>query len=296
MTQTIKIAQWRQINTLYLPLYIAMEEGFFARSGLEVDLHLAGNDDEIFAAVAKGDADFGVGDPAFCAMKDNEKAQAKIIATIGGRPGFWGLTQNPVIPVIKKPADMVNLRIGTFPRPSTNFSLLQEIKERHKRLLKSMTIVEAPIGDQFGLLAAGEADIVIDIEPFVSIAEDKGCRIVYSYAELHGPYAFTGLYTLQKTIDENPETVRRAAQGIDKALKTIHSDPAIALRTLQKLFPAVKASILRKSIRRHLKAGIWQQDARTTKTAWKTAIKTRSRIGDEFTDEIYGCIDNGFLE
>ncbi len=296
MTHIIKIAQWGQIHSLYLPLYVAMEEGFFAHGGLSVDLQLAGNDDEIFAAVAKGEADFGVGDPTFCAMKKNEPLHMKVIATLVGKAGFWGLTQNAVIPVIKKPADMVNLRIGTSPRPSTNFSLIQEIKEQNKRLLKSMTIIEAPIGHQFDLLAEGKADIVMDIEPFVSIAESKGFRIVYSYPDIHGACVFTGLYTLCKTIDETPKIVCNTVQAVDAALKAIHADPDIALRVSGKLFPTVKKSILKKSVQRLLGANVWQSTTNTEKTGWATIIKTRQHIGDDFTKDIYACLENKFTK
>jgi ABC-type nitrate/sulfonate/bicarbonate transport system substrate-binding protein len=67
--EKVVIAQFGQAKfLLYLPLYIAMEEGLFAKRGMDVSLKFAGNDDQIFAAVLGGSADFGMGDPVFTAI------------------------------------------------------------------------------------------------------------------------------------------------------------------------------------------------------------------------------------
>ena len=62
---------------LYLPLYIAMEDGLFAKRGLDIDLRFVGNDDQIFATVISGDAMFGVGDPVFAAISREKGGPAE---------------------------------------------------------------------------------------------------------------------------------------------------------------------------------------------------------------------------
>ena len=61
----IVISQWGQYHCMYLPLYVALEEGFFREQGLDVEIKLSGNDDDIFNSVASGQADFGVGTTIF---------------------------------------------------------------------------------------------------------------------------------------------------------------------------------------------------------------------------------------
>lgn len=291
---TITIAQWGQINVLYLPVYLAIESGLLEAAGFNSAIHLAGNDDAIFKDVALGRAQFGVGDPAFCAMKKNAKYRAQVLATISGRISFYGVTHNPVISPVGKPSDLVNLRLGTFPRPSTNYTLLRYMKETNKRLLRSMTIVESPIGQQFDLLADDKADIVMDIEPFVSVAESKGYRVVYSYAEFYGPFAFTGFFTTQKVIDQQPAMVAAMVNALEHGFKIIHDDHAETLLIAQKYFPKLDPRILKKAIDRLRRDGVWQS-LETKKNAWKAAISMRRQVGDRFIDDIYTCVDNSFL-
>ncbi|NCC23427.1 MAG: hypothetical protein EOM26_13380 [Alphaproteobacteria bacterium] len=150
-----------------------------------------------------------------------------------------------------------------------------------------MRIVEAPIGAQFSLLAAGEADIAVDIEPYVSFAEsERNCRVVYSYAERHGPLLMTGIYTLQDVIDSNEPVVAGVVRSIDAALKLIRSDPDVAVRASGRVMPEVPASVHRKAVRRILEADIWPETYRVDAGCWKNAIAVRERAGDDYADDV----------
>lgn len=279
---------------MYLPVYVAIETGEFHKRGLNVVLSLVGNDDEVFTSVASGEADFGVSDPTFCAMKLNELHQVKVIATVANRVGLWGITHNPVISAIKKPEDMVNLRIGCFPRPSTSYALVKRLKASHKRLLGSLDIVEAPIGQQFGLLAKDQADIVMDIEPFISIAESKGSQVVYSYPDWYGPCIFTGLMTKAATIKTQPEVCASMVQGLQAALTHMHRDPGISLKVSQQLFPDIEADVLQNSVDRVMQSQAWGATSDIDQVAWRNAIAVRESIGDVFVQDIDAAVTNQF--
>ncbi len=290
MPQKIRIAQWGYVNMLYLPVYLAIEGGFFAKHGLDIELVFPGNDDEVFAAVAKGKAELGLGDPTFCALKKNAKHDVKMLATIMDRIGTWGFTSNPVIPVIKDKDDMVNLRIGTYPSPATGTSILKNLKASNKRLLRSMQIIEAPIGKQFGLLASGKADIVIDIEPFVSMAESKGCKVVYSFSKLHGPFAFTGLVAKNEFLEGSSERTKAILDGVKKGFKALENNPALVAKTCAKYFPDMDEAVLKKATARLLKEHSWPKNIKPSPASWMNAIKTHEGIGDVFVDDPLECL------
>src|SRR4051812_37621808 len=63
----VRVAQFADVF-LYLPLYIAEDQGFFGKNGVKVDITSTGGDDKTFAAVLSGDAQFGVADPTFVAI------------------------------------------------------------------------------------------------------------------------------------------------------------------------------------------------------------------------------------
>src|SRR5215469_4179801 len=67
--EQVTVAHWGTERTLiYAPLYVALDGGFFKEQGLDVRISYSGNDDQVFATVASGAAQFGVGDPAFTAI------------------------------------------------------------------------------------------------------------------------------------------------------------------------------------------------------------------------------------
>ncbi len=89
----VTIAQFgKEKFLLYLPLYVAMEEGIFRGRGIHVELLFAGNDDQVFASVVSGEASFGVGDPVFAAIARERGGPGKIVGLLVTRLGLVGYT------------------------------------------------------------------------------------------------------------------------------------------------------------------------------------------------------------
>lgn len=294
--ERIKIAQWKEILAIYMPLYVAIEEGFFKQNGLQVQLIQVGNDDDVFRYVSSAKADFGVSDPTFCALPQNAKYKPKVVASIVDRVAAYGITLNPVLQTVRNIEDLVNVRIGTYPAPSTIHSIIAATKNSNKRLLQSLEIIQGPIGKQLKQLRAGQCDIVMDIEPFVSIAESQGCRVVFDLAEFHGPFCTTGFYTLQSYIDSNSEIVQAAISAITEALVALSHDRKLADRVIKKLYPTLSDKIIKNSLKRLYTSQSWREDARTMESSWRTAIEARKKVGQKFIHFPYSVVDNSFAE
>lgn len=280
-TTKITIAQWGQERYLiYLPLYVAMERGLFQKRGITVDILYTGNDDQTFASVISGNAQFGVGDPVFTAISQERGFPAKVVATIVGGVAIWGVAKKQSIPVIDTPAGFAGLRIGTFPSPSTNFTLMRDIIANNPELLKKTKIVQAPIGSQLALLESGNADIAMGLEPDTSIAESRGYRVVYSSPKFHGPFAFTGLSTTEKLIQNQPETVAKVVSALEEASVMCHHDPSIAVAVGVKLFPTLPRDVVEHAVKRMISEGTFPEHVAVSDNAWQAALKVRLAVGD----------------
>jgi NitT/TauT family transport system substrate-binding protein len=292
----VRIAQWGQERYLiYLPLYVAIERQLFAKRGLDVALTFTGNDDQTFASVIGGNSDFGVGDPVFTAISQERGYPARVVATVVGGVAIWGLAKKPTVPVIERPADLAGLRVGTFPSPSTNYTLMKELIEQHPKELRNTRIVQAPIGSQIALLEAGSADIAMELEPAASIAESKGYRIVYSSPRFHGPFAFTGLTTTEKLIKEKPDLVAKVVAALQEAVELCHHDPEIAIAVGEKLFPTLPKEVAARAVRRMIDEKTLPDSVVVDDAAWQAALRTRVAVGDlkkpQRTDV---AVDNSF--
>lgn len=297
-TTHITIAQWGQERYLiYLPLYVAMEKGLFAKRGITVDILYTGNDDQTFASVISGNAQFSVGDPVFTAISQERGFPAKVVATIVGGVAIWGVAKKQSVPVIDTPAGFAGLRVGTFPSPSTNYTLMENIIASNPQLLKKTKIVQAPIGSQLALLESGNADIAMGLEPDTSIAESQGYRVVYSSPKFHGPFAFTGLSTTEKFIQSKPDTVAKVVAALEEASVMCHHDPSIAVAVGVKLFPTLPKDVVSHAVSRMISEGTFPEHVVVSDDAWQAALKVRLAIGDLRKPQSTGVsVDNGFAQ
>lgn len=296
--ERITVAQWGQERYLiYLPLYIAIEEGYFAREGLDVSLIFTGNDDQTFAAVVGGSAQFGVGDPAFAAISNEKGLPAKVIATVVGGVAIWGVTKNERVRELRAPADLAGLRIGTFPSPSTNYTLMKALLEQDPATHKDTKIVEADIGAQIALLESGAADLAMVLEPAASVAERQGYRVVYSSPRFHGPFVFTGVTTTDQYLKGHRGTAQKFVNALQNASRAAHRDRAIAVRVAKKLFSTLEPEVVEKAVGRMLDEQTLPSDVAISERAWQALLDVRLKVGDLSTNQPLGTsVDNSFAK
>jgi len=291
--EKVTIAQFGQSKFLiYLPLYVAMEEGLFAKQDLDVDLKFAGNDDQIFAAVIGGSADFALGDPVFAAISKEKGGPGKVVALMITKLGLSGYTNKPDIREITDIKQLNGLRVSSFPEPSTTYTILSEMK---KSEAPDLQIVQAAFGAQLATLEAGKADIAVELEPGVSIAEDKGYKVVLDINKYSDPQAVTGITTTEETIKDRPEMVQKFVTALQEAMTILHTDKEKAIRVALKSFPELKENIVRTAINRMLAKDVYPQSIVMDDVYWQRTLKTRIDSGDlkkpQTTDT---AVDNSF--
>lgn len=277
---SLSLARFASRHLIYLPLDLAERCGFFSEQGIQLATYAAGNDDDIFAEVACNAADLGVGDPSFITgYKSSIQSSPKIIAALVTNFGECGYTAHPEIPEIRDAADLVTLRIGTFPRPSTMYALFRNIQQRYPRILKSMQIVESDLGYQAELLALDKADIVCDIEPMMSYAESQGYRVVFSQRTFFPRMLFTGITASAEALEKKRDAIRRFVFALQKALSLIRKDTPQAIQTARDLFPALPSSVIEAAVGRLLGAEAWPEQAIVHHEEWKAALTLREQAG-----------------
>jgi NitT/TauT family transport system substrate-binding protein len=292
--EKVVIAQFgKEKFLLYLPLYIAMDEGLFAKQGLEVDLRFAGNDDQIFATVMSGSAQFGVGDPVFAAISREKGGPGKVIALMASKLGISGYTKRDAVPMIIGPQDAAGLRIGSLPAPSTTYTLLREFVQRNN--LETTRLVQVAIGAQLAALEAGQVDIAVELEPAVSVAESKGYRVNFPFERFTEPQAITGLSTLESTIQQRPELVQKVVSALQDGLNLLHSDGDAALRTGEKLFPNLPKEVVARAVKRIVDCGIHPRTAVVEDVLWQRSLRTRLESGElKRPQSVDVTVDNRF--
>lgn len=279
--ERVKLAQFgKEKFLLYLPLYLGMEAGYFAQEGIDIDLVFAGNDDQIFAAVASGSVSFGMGDPIFTAIAQEKGFPAKTVAMMISKLGNTGFTNNPEIPLVERPEDLAGLRIGSFPSPSTTYVQLEEIVDEIPETLPKAKIVQAPPGAQLALLEAGAVDIAVDLEPAVSRLANEGYRIVFNLDEFTEPLVITGLMTREEVIEKRPDLVAGMVRALQKSLDTIHNDPEETARIALEIFPDIGTDVVRAALSRMLAKNVYPRSVVIQDLDWQRSLQIRLERGD----------------
>ncbi len=282
---------------LYLPLYVAVDQGFLKDSGIEAKIATGGGDSQAFAALLSGEAQFAQGDPTFVAISHEKGGPGRVIASVLDRVAFWGVTFDATLPVIQDGKGFKGLTVVTYPYPNTAYVVQSKILQRaNLRLGKDSKIIQATFGTEFGPLKSKAANIAVSIEPNVSQAVSRNGRVVFSYADGWGPFLLTGLMTTEDYIKNNPTIVQNVVSAYEKALRYIRENPKGAAEVGARQFPEVERSVIEMAIARMTNEKVFPEHAAVSDEAWKSALQLRFDLKDLKQMPKTDLRDNSFAE
>jgi len=283
---------------LYLPLYIASDNGYFRDEGIDASVVTGGGDSQAFAAVVGGSADFSQGDPMMVPISRQRGGPGKIVGNVVGRVAFWGVAIDPKISKIEKPQDFIGKRVVTYPAPMTIYALQKRnLLEAGVKPDDGTSIVQAQFGTELAPLFSGNADITMTLEPVVSQALAKGARIVYSFPERYGDFSLTGIMVKEDLIQKNPALVQRVLNAYQRALTFAHQNPDGAVAVAIKEFPDVDKAVIENAVLRMLAEETIPKFVTVSKESYQRAVGVRRDIGDLEKDISFAdAVDNQFAE
>lgn len=275
----ITICQYGDL-LIYLPLYIAQDQGFFSQEGLDVKFINGGGDDKTYAAVASGAAQFGVSDPTFTAIAREKGQPGVVVGTVVAGATYWGVTWDDKIKPTKSVTGLKDLRIATYEAPSTNYALMAKSLKENGAGMGKARIVQGSYGGLLAMLKAGHADVAMELEPVASIAVKQGAHIVFSYPEMYGPFMLTGIYVLESYRDQHEREVQGVVNAIERAMQFAHADKQAAIKVAQRKFPEVSQDVIESAVTRMVDESTLPKHVSMDPEGWKNTVKVRAELGD----------------
>lgn len=268
-------------NLLYIGLYVAKDRGFFRENGLDIRIQTGGGDAQAFAALASGKADFAQGDPAFVAISREKGWNGKVVGMVVNRAALWGVTLRDDIKPFSDPVHFRDLTVATFPAPNTSYVIQQQLDQKAGlKVGKDTKILQVVFGTEGAALRNKQCDIAQMLEPNVSIMERDGARVVFSYPDVWGPIAFTGVMTSDRILKEDPELVQRFISAYEKALRYVNENHDGTVDVACKRFPGIAREILAQALRRSVSAHVIPEHISVDSQAWRKLLKIRLDTGD----------------
>ncbi|RXZ33962.1 ABC transporter substrate-binding protein [Oxalobacteraceae bacterium CAVE-383] len=279
----------------YLPLYVAMDQGMFAKHGLEVQKVTAGGGAQGVAAVIGGHADFSLQDPMTAVLANLKGASLTNVAmVVAGVPVWMVVPENSPIKSID---DLKDQTIAVALPPSTSTYLLQKLlKDKGLSNVKLNTVA---IGTEISPVTAGRAAAAVLYQPQVEQALASGYKIVYDFAKQYdGVYAFSTIDTLKSTIQTKPQMVQNFVGAMADAEKLMRSSPDVAYRVAVQEFPSLEKSVVEAAVKRLLDQKIYPATPSISKQAFQSGLDLQVYIGNIKPGEVTyeSAVDNSFAE
>ena len=213
------------------PIYIGIEQGFFAEEGLTVTTEFAAGGAAAIPALQAGDIDLAFG--GYPSTYKAIEAGIDLVVTqeaVGGAPLFAGLYAMPDAG-IASPADMAGATVAV----NTLNNIVQmavEIQLQEAGLeLSDVTLVEIPFPDQVAALELGDVDVISVVEPFGTIARNTldAVLVVDMFSGPLDGFPVAGWQVTREFAEANPNTIAAFNRAFAKATDyAVNEDGALA--------------------------------------------------------------------
>jgi NitT/TauT family transport system substrate-binding protein len=220
------------------PFYLALDKGYFQDEGLTVDVQVATNGGDTVTKLVGGGFDIGIASyPAFLAAQVKKVADVAIaVDAYQSRPGHCVLLTTPASS-IKTAADVPGKKIAVSGRGTvSDLSLMSALKVRNLDYTK-INWVESPFPNMGALLAKGDVDAMLAIEPFITKGEKEfgALPVLDTFEGPTADFPQSGWGLLRTFVQQNPKTVaafqRAMARGIDLAQNRAEVEPILVKYT-----------------------------------------------------------------
>lgn len=218
-----------------IPAFIAVENGYFAEEGLEVELRPEPGGQDIVTAVVVEAFDFGFSNQTSLLIARSKGLDVRAIASavIGSadeETAWDGLIVKEDSP-IKDAEDLIGKTVSVNTLNNTPHLLL--LRALEKRGLENpqdqVNFIEVQFPDAVGAVSEGHVDAAWVVEPFVTVGSMFGGTkaIMYPMSETAPNFLISAYFTSGGLIKKRPDVVAAFAHAINKGMKFASENPEI---------------------------------------------------------------------
>lgn len=262
----------------YLPLYVGIQEGYFAEEGLDVSTVTLQGGGAHTNAVLTGEAWAFIGGPehnAFAAARGGDGVAIKAIANVVNRGNVYlvappDVTFDGDLGEFLRGKTVVTGAYGGTPNSITRYLLAQHgLDETDVRLVES-----ADANAALAIVQQGQADVAVTSEPILGrgVAEGVWGEPFYNVPAELGPYAYSTINVRQDSIDAQPEVVEAFVRAMVKALEFTRDQPEAAFEIARAEFPTLEPDVLQETLDRAYADELWEFSGRITPEAVATGL------------------------
>ncbi|MGY1621875.1 ABC transporter substrate-binding protein [Geodermatophilus sp. SYSU D00965] len=212
------------------PVYLGQEQGFFEEQGIELDLSAGQGGAAIVPGVASGSIDIGFGNNLSLVVAASSGLPVQVIGSAvdsTGDPEADPFTIVTADPAITRPADLAGKRVATNTINAIGDSVVSASVRADGGDPSSIQFVELPFPNMAAALQAGDVDAAWLVEPFVTLAEQQGVRVLTTplndFTDVQ--IEVSTYFTSAQFASENADVVERFTTAMNESLTYAQENP-----------------------------------------------------------------------
>ncbi len=214
-------------SIFYAPMYVAIEEGYFAEEGIELTLVTGFGADKTMTALLTDEADIGF-----------MGSESTIYTYIGGSSDYA-------------------VNFAQLTQRAGNFLVAREPIENF-----DWSMLIGNFGSTAAAFSGGQGEFTVEFEPHATSLEAKGDGyVVASLGEDSGYVPYTAFSAKKSYIEENPEVIQSFTNALQKGMNYVqtHSAEEIA-KVIQPQFAETDLETITTIVERYAAQETWKSD------------------------------------
>ena len=289
-------------SVFYAPQYVAIEKGFFAEEGLQVELINGGGADKVMTSVLTGEAEIGFCGPEACiyVLNQGKEDPPVVFAQMTKRDGSFLVGRDKSVfswdQLVGK--TIIGGRKGGVPEMTLEYVMRQNGVTPGIDATVDTTV-------QFNMMAGaftgGNGDYVTLFEPTATEVEAQGQGVILaSIGEESGEIPYTAYFAAGSYVQRNADVIQRFTNAIAKALKWVQThDAADTAAAIAPQFPDTSVETLTTVVQRYKDIDAWNTTPvmeQSSLERLETVMETAGELEHDNWVDFTKLVDNTFAE
>lgn len=251
-------------SVFYAPMYVAIEEGYFAEEGIDLTLVTGFGADKTMTAVLTGEADIGFmgSESSIYTYLGGTEDYVVTFAQLTQRAGNFLVSREPMEEFtwsMLKGKEVLGGRAGGMPQMVFEYILKKNNIDPKTDLAIDQSI---DFGSTAAAFSGGQGDFTVEFEPHATALEQKGDGyVVASLGEDSGYVPYTAFSARKSYVEENPEVIQSFTNALQKGMDFVlsHTPEEIA-KIIKPQFAETEDAALIAIIERYYEQDTWKEN------------------------------------
>ncbi len=251
-------------SIFYAPMYVTIEEGYFAEAGIELSLVTGFGADKTMTAVLTGEADIGFmgSESTIYTYAGGTEDYVVNFAQLTQRAGNFLVSREPVENFtwdMLKGKDVLGGRAGGMPQMVFEYILMKNGIDPAGDVNIDQSI---DFGSTAAAFSGGQGDFTVEFEPHATALELKGeGYVVASLGEDSGYVPYTSFSAKKSYLEKNKDVVQAFTNALQKGMDYVQNHtPAEIAKVIAPQFPETDMEALTTIVERYYVQDTWKDN------------------------------------